>query len=780
MNDLEQRLRDAFAGRAATTKIDRRPDLPPPHGDVTSGQRSWPLIVGAAAVVVITVVGLAVLVRSPADDVPASVPSTPSPPSPSTPADILPEVFPALPTDDPRNTDAIASYSGFVSFETTDAGRALVGQIDPDGRLVDPVTITVFADVDTSTLESPYDEGGEEVVVDGVTYTRYVLGSNPVRIALVDRGDTDVAVVGEDPSAFISAAGGVPLTDIVLRPDGGVSFSLGDLPDGYQTIVPPSTFPTMSPRVDLTIGSDGDDTFGYLATGRLSDLLLHAGSTPFRQVDIDGTTGWAEEPSGGGVGLIIWQVAPETWATVMGSDESALELARDAVFVDEATWQATYDVTRPDDPRFAGATPIEPNTTSNLPTAPASTAPTTEPAATTGPVVDPAATDLIGRTWVRVPTDDQYHYPYELELSFPDTTTMTGYDGCDAWGADATINPLGDADSELGQVYDVSVGLGATACASDQQLMVNRQIAVGPDRLQLLDHAGAVTAEYIATDTLDTPQVGDLVGAWTTRSGTRLELLADGTARLGACAPAGTWNYQDGQLQVAGFDTTPAETAACSGGQISGIVGWLTPELAEGTVSGDITTTGTDLLVRLGERALWLQPTGPLSPLDLESSTAYGFGPVTDINAEFIIDTVTAVAGPPTFDTGWNTIAPTDNGDTADCYGGLGQRIVYWNDIRFGFFRGDFPPDGDRLYMVGAGSIDRAGLFGYDGPLPDLAGMATVASQGVGPGNTIDEFAAAGYPIRDEVFLEGGTRHGLVTVADGAVAEVEYSDPGFC
>ncbi|TDT14784.1 hypothetical protein BDK89_0340 [Ilumatobacter fluminis] len=779
MNDLEQRLRDAFAGRAATTQIDRRSDPPPAHGGATAVQRSWPLIVGvAAAVVVITVLGLAMLVRSPADDMPASDPSTPSPTSPSASVDLLPEVFPALPADDPRNAEAVAAYSGFVSFETTDAGRALVGQIDDEGRLVDPVTITVFADIDAIPLESPYDDGGEEVVVDGVTYTRYVLGSNPVRIALVDRGDTDVAVVGEDPAAFISAAGGIPLADIVVRSDGGVSFSLGDLPDGYQTIVPPSTFPIMSPRVDLTIGTDGDETFGYLTTGRLSDLLLHAGSTPFRQVDIDGTTGWAEDPSGGGVGLIVWQVAPDTWATVMGSDESALELARDAVFVDEATWQATYDVTRPDDPRFAGATPVEPGTTPSVPTAPSSTAPPTEPVATTGPVGGTANAELVGRSWVRVPTDDEFHYQYELELSFPDATTVTGYDGCDAWDADVTINPLSNDDSELGQVYDVAVDLGFIACASEQQLMVNRQITVGSDRLQL--HSGAGAAVYIDTDTLDVPQADELVGAWTTRSGSRLELLAGGSARLGACAPAGTWTYQDGQLQLAGFDTSPAETAACSNGGLSGIVGGLTPELTESTVTADITTNETDLLVRLGERALWLQPAGPISPLDLESSTAYGFGPVTDISAEFIIDTVTAVAGPPTFDTGWNTIAPTDNGDTADCYGGLGQRIVFWNDIRFGFLRGDFPPDGDRLYMVGAGSIDRAGLFGYDGPLPDLAGMATVASQGVGPGNTIDEFAAAGYPISEQQILGGGVRQGFVSVTGDIITGVEYTNPGFC
>ena len=259
-------------------------------------------------------------------------------------------MFPSLPADDPRNADAVAAYSGFVSFETTDAGRALVGRIGTDGRLVDPVTITVFADIDTIPLENPYEDGGEEVVVEGVTYTRYVLGSNPVRIGLVHRGDTDVAIVGEDPAAFLAAAGGIPVTDTALRPDGGVSFSLGDLPDGYQTIVPPSTFPTLSPRVDLTVGSDGDDTFGNLTTGRLSDLLLHAGATPFRQVDVNGTTGWANEPSGGGVDLIVWQVAPETWATAMGSGETALELARDAVFVDETTWQSTYDVTRPADP----------------------------------------------------------------------------------------------------------------------------------------------------------------------------------------------------------------------------------------------------------------------------------------------------------------------------------------------------------------------------------------------------------------------------------------------
>lgn len=361
MNDLEERLRDVFAARAASTRIDRRSD-PMFVGD-TVQPRSWPLIVGAVAVVVvITVLGLAFLVRSPGDEVPASVPSaTTSPNTPSSAsADALPEVFPSLPVDDPRNAEAVAAYSGFVSFESTNAGRAVIGRIDTDGRLVDPMMITVFADIDAIPLANPYEVGGEEVVINGVTYARYVLGSNPVRMALVRRGDTDLAIVGEDPAAFISEAGEIPVTDIAVTADGGVSFSLGTLPDGYETIVSPSTFPTPSPRVDLTIGSDGDAEFGYLVTGRMSDLLFHAGTTPFRQVDVNGTTGWTNEPSDGGMSLIVWQVAPQTWATAAGPGSTALELARDAIFIDETAWQSAYHVTRPDDfPRLIGPATID-------------------------------------------------------------------------------------------------------------------------------------------------------------------------------------------------------------------------------------------------------------------------------------------------------------------------------------------------------------------------------------------------------------------------------------
>ncbi len=352
MNDLDERLRGAFAARAESTTVDYRTDAGStltPSASVPS--RSWTATVMIAAVTIaIMVVGLALISRSPAED---EVPATVPPPAPTAvvttppPADLginplLPEVFPAFAADDPRQAQTTAAYSGFVSFESTQAGRAIIGRIE-SGRLVDPMAVSVYADAD----EIAFVSAGDQVVIAGTTYERHRGGTG--QLALVLRGETDAVITGADPEPFVAAAGGIPVTGVMLPSDGGVSFSLTPLPVGYEVIVGPVTFPTLSPVVNLTFGSEADDSFSAVTTGRLSDLLLQATGWSFRQVDVNGTSGWASEPPAGAVGLVIWRVAPATWATTIAATPTeALDLARSVRFVDEATWQATYNVVRPE------------------------------------------------------------------------------------------------------------------------------------------------------------------------------------------------------------------------------------------------------------------------------------------------------------------------------------------------------------------------------------------------------------------------------------------------
>lgn len=78
MNDLDERLRDAFAARAERTTIDYRDDIGTKpviaNADVTP--TSWrPTLAIAAAVVAITMVGVALIQRPSADDIqPGTIP----------------------------------------------------------------------------------------------------------------------------------------------------------------------------------------------------------------------------------------------------------------------------------------------------------------------------------------------------------------------------------------------------------------------------------------------------------------------------------------------------------------------------------------------------------------------------------------------------------------------------------------------------------------------------------------------------------------------------------
>jgi hypothetical protein len=318
---VEDRLDDLMQERTTVALDDVRP-----RGRVT--------LAAAAALVLIVGVGAVIAVRSDPDR------------STSTISDAgvdvraaVPEVFPTLRSDDPNASSVTATYGGFMSFADGDAGRALVGRID-GGELVDPVAISVYADVDQAPL-GDVNSTGDDVVIDGVTYERR---SAAEARSLVLRGEFDLVVTGEDPEAFVTAADGIPVSAVDAVP-GGLTLSLAAMPAGYAVFVPPSTFPTPPYIASLATDTQTAIAIGEVRTSRFSELLTQAIGTSFRQVDVNGIIGWEIDDDQNSTGMVIWQVADHTWATALAdSPAAARELARRTVFVDETTWLSSYDI----------------------------------------------------------------------------------------------------------------------------------------------------------------------------------------------------------------------------------------------------------------------------------------------------------------------------------------------------------------------------------------------------------------------------------------------------
>lgn len=318
---VEDRLDDVVQGRTVVALDPVRP-------------RSRLTLAAAAALVLIAGAGVAIAVRSAAERSTSTVSDAGADARAA-----VPEVFPTLRPDGPNTSSVTATYRGFMSFADGDAGRALVGRID-DGELADPVAISVYTDVD---LASVGDVIGTEddIVIDGVAYERRNAAGTR---SLVLHGEFDLVVTGADPAAFVTAAGGIPVSAVDAVP-GGLTLSLAAMPSGYAVIVPPSTFPTPPYIASLGNDTESSSVVGDVRTSRFSELLTQAIGTSFRQVDINGIIGWEIDDPRSTAGTVIWQVAAHTWATaVADSPAAARELARSTVFVDETTWLDSYNV----------------------------------------------------------------------------------------------------------------------------------------------------------------------------------------------------------------------------------------------------------------------------------------------------------------------------------------------------------------------------------------------------------------------------------------------------
>ena len=208
--------------------------------------------------------------------------------------------------------------------------------------------------------------------------------------------------------------------------------------------------------------------------------------------------------------------------------------------------------------------------------------------------------------------------------------------------------------------------------------------------------------DYVAIDSLRPAAAESLIGTWQTSLGERLTMAPDGRARFGSCDDVGVWTIDDGRLAIGGFDTDRDETVACAGGVLSGLERRLVELVAAGDVEFDAHVDGSRLLLTDGiETALWLLPASSTEPeLDLRTGTIFGFAPLTDVDSDFVVDSVSRTAGAPTFDSGWYTTRPMVVEDGEDCFGGREVRAVQWGTVAFGFLRIE---GRDRLWITSVG-----------------------------------------------------------------------------
>jgi hypothetical protein len=313
--------------------------------------RFW-LFAGAAAAVTILVVGL-LAVQRPADaPAPAQQPatttaSTTATPSqvPALPASVLaPDQFGVVSDSWPTAPTASAMWGGQLGWDNATAAEALVARRD-GGLIRDGIALSVSSDGTRDQFRGV----PQQATVAGVPVEIYVENGSPAITTVVLPGTPEVTASGLDPIAFLEAAGGFPVYGQRVDDDGGVTFGIGQLPDGYEVIAPPARLPVGSlnafTRADDGDGVDGDGITVWVEVR--NPLIAYAQVGDLQQIDINGTDGWLYDR--GPASNVMWQVSDITWANVGGatSADVAMEFARSIEFVDEATWTERYDVAQP-------------------------------------------------------------------------------------------------------------------------------------------------------------------------------------------------------------------------------------------------------------------------------------------------------------------------------------------------------------------------------------------------------------------------------------------------
>ena len=423
-----------------------------------------------------------------------------------------------------------------------------------------------------------------------------------------------------------------------------------------------------------------------------------------------------------------------------------------------------------------------PDTTAVVETTP-SPSTTALPASTT---IDPSlgTAPLIGHLWVRVPTTDPWSIANELTLRFEPDGTVHGFDGCEEWTDDIIID---------GATISYASGNAVLGyCGPQQRERLHTATfsvteADGIARLTIGPAYDAPTTEYVAADTLPTVGEPAMVGSWSTMTGERLTLTADGSAALGGCAPGGTWRLERGDtVTIEGF--VPDEAQACAGGGQFGPDRVFTTSLLDGGTLIAAAHVDGDRILLEGDTRLWLVPGPATEPaLDLSRGTIHGFGAGTDGDSDFIVEAMSAIVGEPTFDSGWYVMPAVEVTDGEDCYGGRSARVVIWGDIAFGWLTlTDDATAIERLWITSVGDwsefLDSARLEVVP---PGGPSQITMTDDGLGAGSTVDDLLAAGVDVQNitdtQATISGPTySFTLLNLDDRVVTSIVSQNPGFC
>jgi hypothetical protein len=324
------------------------------RSDVTEGRVARPmrrLLVGIAAAIML-IAGLAPrwLSTEPGTDTPndsavpvaSTVPSLPDLPAPS----VHPDRFAVVPPGDSRAATSTGYYGGQLGWDNPPSAEALVARLNGD-VMTGAIQLQVLASFDSRTLSIT---GADVINVAGTDMKLYVEGGTPTLKTVVLPGTPALAATGVDPVSFLESSNGFPILGPRVGTDGEITFAVGNLPDGYEVVVPPSRLPRGSYDA-VTQAPDGDQGDGISAWVDVHNPLpAYAMAGVMQRVDINGVSGWMGDRGPGSP--VIWQVSPTTWAVIGGATTAAdaVRFARSLTFGDEATWRSRYNVGEPNYP----------------------------------------------------------------------------------------------------------------------------------------------------------------------------------------------------------------------------------------------------------------------------------------------------------------------------------------------------------------------------------------------------------------------------------------------
>lgn len=374
MNDLDDRLTDLLARSAAA--VDVHPDvdavLADDHGPaplVDLGRRPRDtrrlLALAAAGLVVVVLAGVGLVASR--DDRPLEQAQAPvEAPGRFPVLGHLPADLGDLPVEANDGEGVIGEALPSRFRPETPLVHATLGRPADDGTVADVVQLVAGSE-QLPTLAYPIPP--TEDLGDG-----YSLDPRTGAIALHAPGATLVVAGGDGAADLLRAIAGTGLT-LTGTPGRVPTLAIGDLPDGYEVIVPPT--PTEPEQAEAFVRRGRNDLPVVVETGAgpPGHAVMSAGG-PISPVDVDGGPGWMSthdgrtriawtDPSGVTVSLIAEYGPAE-----------ALEIARGVALVDEATWRATYPEPSVGHPE---------------------TATTVGPQGGSEPVVTARAGDLIGR-----------------------------------------------------------------------------------------------------------------------------------------------------------------------------------------------------------------------------------------------------------------------------------------------------------------------------------------------------------------------------------------------